>query len=150
MLLLGVLRLVVRVLVEGVLDHHVISPDPPSVNVSDGLIGFPFCLVVDETMPLGVAAGVSRDSAGADPAAEAEGVVKGGVVDSGVEVADADAPFSAMLRARVVLEPRDAAGAPVDTGVVQHLEGSLCVVGVVEMDVRVSIALGGQAMKELH
>ena len=37
-----------------------------------------------------------------------------------------------------------------DTGVVQHLEGSLCVVGVVEMDVRVSIALGGQAMKELH
>lgn len=121
-----------------VADEDLLLVQEHAVDHLDGLVGGLGGLVVDETVALGVGVLVLGDLAAENVAEGSKGVVKGLVVNGGVEVLDEDVALASLAQSRITLRPHDAAGLALNESVVQLLESTLTVGGVVVVDVGVA------------
>ncbi len=120
-----------------------------AVDVLDGSLGSLGGLVVDETVAERASV-VGGDLARKNVTESGKGIVKGLVVDTGVEVLDEDVALTGASEGGVTLRPHDTARTVADERVVELLHGTLAVVGVEEVDVGVAERATGDGVTGRH
>ena len=136
---LHLLELALAVLLGDVVaDENLLVVQKHTVDVLDGVVGSLGSFVVDETVALGVGKLILGNLAAKNVTKGGKGVVESLVVDGAVEVLDEDVALASLAQSGVTLRPHDTAGLALDQGVVQVLEGTLTIGGVVVVDVGIS------------
>lgn len=109
-----------------------------SIDMLNGILGSLGGFVVNEPVSARVAVLILGNLARQDVTEGRERVVEGLVVDSGIKVLDEDITLAGLAKGGVTLRPHDAARLALNGGVVQLLESTLTISGVVVVDVGVS------------
>lgn len=136
---LHLLELALAVLLGDVVaDENLLVVQKHTVDVLDGVVGSLGSFVVDETVALGVGKLILGNLAAKNVTKGGKGVVESLVIDGAVEVLDEDVALASLAQSGVTLRPHDTAGLALDQGVVQVLEGTLTIGGVVVVDVGIS------------
>lgn len=103
-------------------DEDLLVVEQHPVDVLDSEFGSLQGLVMNEPITLGSAEFIGGDLGRQDGTKGGKGVVKGLVIDAGLEVLDEDVAGARLASGRVALGPHDPARTVLDQGVVERLK----------------------------
>jgi len=121
-------------------------PDVHAIHFRNGIISHLFSLIMNKAITLALSLFVNSDLARKNVSKVREGVVQGLVINGLVQVLDEHVSNTGLSHGGITLRPHDTARLVLDGNIVQGLQSTLGVKGVVEVDVGISERSAGDSI----